>query len=125
MEADLTERAREWVFERVTLDSAVTLGDVFRLQEACPTLKHVFRRDFAEELCAEANKGPDGKPSESFPKFEGIEYLELYQQWGFGTSTKAYSPMQRLDLRGVGPDLVEDAEAYGRKKGSASTGRCR
>ena len=53
----VTPVAHERLFEFVRIDAAVTLGDVLGLLVASPVLKQVFRRDFAEELCAEAAKG--------------------------------------------------------------------
>jgi hypothetical protein len=101
----------------VTLESAVTLGDVFRLLEACPVLKQVFRRDFAEELCDEARKGAVATDPREASSPEGIEFLELYQQWRLDTSTQTYTSTQRRPLHGVGFELEADAPDYYRKKG--------
>lgn len=103
IEVDFTARAHELLFELVTLDADLTLGDFFRLMERSPLLRQVFFREFAEELCAEARKGPVGAAAQP-AALERIEYLELYQQWGLDTSTQVYSSRQRLHLHGVGPE---------------------
>jgi len=115
-EQDVTGRAHEFLFDLITLDAGTTLSDLFRLLDASPLLQPVFRRDFAAELCAEARKGPLAKAAPPSPH-EGIEYLELYQQWSLDTATNVYSPMQRLDLHGVGYELTEDVPEHGRKRG--------
>ncbi len=116
-ELDATARAHEYLFAHVTLDASVNLGDVFRLLDASPVLKQVFRRDFAEELCGEARKGAlDAEPGDADSP-EGIEFLELYQQWNLDTSNQTYSSTQRLELHGVGFELQADAPTYQRKKG--------
>ena len=136
-EVDVTGRAHELLFELIAVHAETTLADIFRLMEASPLLQKFYRRDFAEELCAEARKGaiepsarePAG-PSQGrtpecaarrFPDqraaHEGIEFLELYQQWGLDTSTNEYSGMQRLQLHGIGHELAEDLPEERRKKG--------
>ena len=118
-ELDVTDCAHERIFDFVTMDAAVTVGDIFRLLDASPLLQQVFRRDFAEELCAEARKGPTTavKTGADSSVDERIEYLELYQQWSFDTSTCVYGPTQRLHLHGIGFELQEDSAEHGRKKG--------
>ena len=56
-EVDVTGRAHEILFELITIHTETTLADIFRLMEASPLLQKFYRRDFAEELCAEARKG--------------------------------------------------------------------
>ena len=118
-ELDVTDRAHERLFDFITMDPAVTVGDIFRLLDASPLLQQVFRRDFAEELCAEARKGPVTalKAADNSSVDERIEYLELYQQWSLDTSTSVYGPTQRLHLHGIGFELQEDSEEHHRKKG--------
>lgn len=115
-EENVTDRAHERLFDIVTLDAAVTLGDIFRLLDAGPLLRQIFRRDFADELCAEARKGAvaENAPDPSSP--ESIEYLELYQVWLLDTSTSVYTSTRRLQLHGVGCELTRDAPDYGRSK---------
>ena len=117
-DTDVAGRAAEFLYESVTLDHRLTLGDVFGLLNNCPPLRQVFRRDFAEELCAEAGKGPLQQSRGSDPEeLAGVEYLELYWSWGYDTATKAYSSVYRLDLHGVGRVLEVDAPNYGVKAG--------
>lgn len=106
-------------FDFVTMDATVTVGDIFRLLDASPLLQQVFRRDFAEELCAEARKGPVTavKPPDDSAADERIEYLELYQRWSVDTSTSLYGQTHRLHLHGIGFELQEDSEEHPRKKG--------
>jgi len=78
-DTDVTGRAIEFLFEPVTLGHRLTLGDVFGLLSICPPLRQVFRREFADELCGEARKGPLQQSRGSDPEeVTGIEYLELY-----------------------------------------------
>lgn len=116
-ELDATDRAHEYLFSYVTLDASVTLGDIFRLLDASPVLKQVFRRDFAEELCVEARRGPLDVASSDADSPEGIEFLELYQQWNLDTGNQTYSSTQRMELHGVGFELQADAPNYYRKQG--------
>lgn len=118
VETDVAGRAVEFLYKPVTLDPHLTLGDVFKLLDNCPPIRQVLRRDFAEELCAEARKGPLPQSRGSDPEeVAGVEYLELYWSWGYDTATKAYSSVHRLDLHGVGRVLEVDAQTYGVKAG--------
>ncbi len=118
VDTNVAGRAVEYLYEPVTLDPRLTLGDVFMLLDNCLTLRKVFRRDFAEELCAEARKGPCPQSRGNDPEdVAGVEYLELYWSWGVDTATKAYSCVHRLDLHGVGRVLEVDAQTYGVKAG--------
>ena len=75
-DTDVAGRAAEFLYESVTLDHRLTLGDVFGLLNNCPPLRQVFRRDFAEELCAEAGKGPLQQSRGSDPEeLAGVECL--------------------------------------------------
>ena len=136
-ELDFTGRAHELLFELITIHAETTLADIFRLMEASPLLQKFYHRDFAEELCAEARKGaaeplarapawpPQGRTPECaarrFPDqraaHEGIEFLELYQEWGLDTGTNEYSGMQHLHLHGIGHELAEDLPEEHRTKG--------
>lgn len=116
-EVDVTGRAHEFLFELITIHAGTTLADIFRLMEASPLLQKFYRRDFAEELCAEARKGAAQAPARERAAHEGIEFLELYQEWGLDTSTNEYSGMQRLHLHGIGHELAEDLPEERRAKG--------
>ena len=90
-ETDVNDRADEFLFEFVTIQAGTTLADIFRLMDASPLLQQFYRRDFAAELCAEARKGPVDPATPDPSTHEGLEFLELYQQWGLDTSTNEYS----------------------------------
>jgi hypothetical protein len=116
-EVDVTGRAHEHLFEFVTVHAGTTLADIFRLMEASPLLQKFYRRDFAEELCAQARKGAAEPSPSGQAAHESIEFLDLYQDWGLDTSTNEYSGMQRLHLHGIGHELAEDLPEERRKKG--------
>ena len=124
-ELDVTDRAHEFLFESITIQSNTMLGDIFRLMDSSPLLQQFYRQDFAEELCAEARKGPlDPRVHERAP-YEGIELLELHQQWRLDISTKEYSGTKQLQLHGIGHELKEDFLEVGLRRASASSGRSR
>lgn len=114
---DVTDRAHEFLFETVTLDPAVTLADVMQLLIGNPVLRAVFRRDWADEICVEAAKGPLVDDEAEKDPVERIEYLELYSQWHLDSRAQRYDPVHRLHLHGIGPELEVDAPDYGVKKG--------
>jgi|CXWL01.1.fsa_nt_gi hypothetical protein len=114
-ETDVSDRAQEFLFELVTVHPETTLADIFSLLEASPLLQRIYRRDLVEELCAEARNGPEELLADA--TYEGIEFLELYQQWGLDTSTNEYSGAQHLQLHGIGRELAEDRPQEGKKKG--------
>ncbi len=116
-DVDVTGLAHELLFELITVHAETTLADIFRLMEASPLLQNFYRRDFAEELCAQARKGAAEPPARNPASHEGIEFLELYQEWALDTSTNEYSGMQRLHLHGIGHELAEDRPEERRKKG--------
>ena len=119
IDTDVGSRAIEFLFEPVTLDARLTLGDVFSLLEICPPLKQVFRREFADELCAEARKGSLPR-SRGFDPAEaaGIEFLELSWSWRLDTSSNAYSGIHQLDLHGIGDATQADVAECGVNAGS-------
>ncbi|MBL0726078.1 hypothetical protein [Piscinibacter sp. HJYY11] len=114
---DVSMRAHQHLFETVELDACVTLADVLGLLAKDATLRQVFHRDWSEEICAEAQLGAFPLSSREPSLNERMEYLELYQQWGYDSSRRTYLPTQRLQLHGLGAELEDDAPAYGRKKG--------
>ena len=121
LEYDVADRAHEYLFETIEMDSRVTLADLFRLLDRDPVLRQVFRRDWAEELCAEARKGPLTPLSSNPARQEGIEWLELYQEWNLDTARSTYLPTQRLQFHGIGVVLQEDAVEHDRRKGDRIT----
>ena len=117
VEHDVSDRADEYLFETIEMDPRVTLADVFCLLDRDPVLRQVFRRDWAQELCDEARKGAIDASSADPAWQEGIEWLELYQEWNLDTGSATYLPTQRLQLHGIGVELQEDAPDHQRKRG--------
>jgi hypothetical protein len=115
---DVATQAMAFLFEPVALHPDLRLDDLFKLLDACPVLKDVFRRSWAAELCDEARKGPLALSLGSDPvETAGVEYLELYWSWKLDTSSNTYQSVNRLDLHGIGPVLAIDAPAHGVKAG--------
>ena len=54
---DVTDRAAEYLFTTIQLDSDATLGDVFGLLDN-PVMRTVFRFECVNEILAEASLGP-------------------------------------------------------------------
>lgn len=106
VDSDFTSSAHEFLFDDVDIGNGFTLADLFRLLEACPVLQKIMRRDFSDELMAEARKGVSQEFKAGYDP-EGIEYLELYQIWHKNTATSEYQPTHRLNLHGVGYALRE------------------
>lgn len=111
VDSDVTTAAHEYLFELVTIEKDVLLSDIFRLLDASPILIAILRRDFSDELLAEARKGASSSWNNAYTP-EGIEFLELYQTWHLNTATREYDPVHRLDFHGVGHLLCEDFD-YG------------
>jgi len=108
--ANVTDRAGEFLFYPIEVDTSVTLADLFALISTNPVLLIVFRQDFARELCDEAAKGalPDvGEPHER------LEYLELRQKWRLHSHNKSFESVADYDLGGVGGTQIEDLHEYG------------
>ncbi len=111
----VTERASEFLGEKVTLEDGVTLADLFELLERDHVLLAVFRRDFAVELLAEVRAakaaGPWVAPDE--PPEERIEYLELYRIWERNAKTHVLEGVAHVSFHGVGPVLEADVLDHG------------
>lgn len=116
--AVVTDKAHRFLFQPVRVAEGLSLGDALRLFEVCPQLLDNFRLQYAEQLCAEASKGP-------LPEGEGsgandpqpLEALELCWGWGLDTNTNVYTSVNTLDLHGLGPVLIEDDPREGLKAG--------
>ena len=81
---DVTDRAVEFLFDRLELGPDVRLRDLFGLFERCPVLLQVYRRFYAQELCAEAALGPATDDEKT-----NLLYLELRQSWEYDVSVRA------------------------------------
>lgn len=111
VDLDITTAAHEYLFESITIEKDVLLADIFRLLDASPILIAILRRDFSDELLAEARKGASSSWSHDYAP-DAIEFLELYQTWQLNTATRECDPVHRLDFHGVGHLLREDFD-YG------------
>lgn len=107
---DATSHVQEYLFCDVELDPAFTLGDLFRLLDLNPLLLATFRVQFVDALCAEAGKGALAPTGESW---QALEYLELYQQWGYASATNEMTHVDHWHLHGVGSPLQEDRWEHG------------
>ena len=105
--------AHKFLFEEVELTVGVKLKDVFALFEACPLLKDVLQRSFAESVLAEAAMGP--LPVHQTP-VGPVEFLRLQQTWHFNSATREYD-WSRIELCAIGPVLSSDAPDEGLKAG--------
>jgi hypothetical protein len=102
----VTDCAAECLFKEVETDPQVTLADIFKLVANDPVMQVVFRQDFVQELCEEAEKGPQPPKNESAD--QRLEYLELYQRWNLNSSTGELSEVGRYQLHGIGVELESD-----------------
>lgn len=82
-EEDVTDRAVEFLFDRLEIGPDVHLSDLLALFERCPALLPVYRRFYAQELCAEAALGPVPDDEKS-----DLLYLELRQSWEYNSHTR-------------------------------------
>lgn len=103
---DVTERAVEFLFDRLVLGPDLRLRDLLCLFERCPALLPVYGRFYAKELGAEAALGP-------LPEAERSElrFLELRQSWEYDSHSREYSGLWRLDISGVGAPPQDDPYA--------------
>lgn len=98
---DVTKQTNEYLFKLVELGEGVTLADIFGLLTEDPVMQAVFRQYYVKELCDEVQKG-------AIRKDEQVEFLELYQHWGFDSHAKAFDSTGRYKLHGIGPVLTAD-----------------
>lgn len=100
---DVTDRAVEFLFDRLVLTPELRLRDLFGLFECCPALQTVYRRLHARELLAEAALGslPNDDPCP-------LMYLELRQSWEYDSHTRTYAELRRFTLDGVGEPPPDD-----------------
>ncbi len=106
---DVTDRAAEYLFTTIQLDSDVTLGEVLRLLNN-PVMRTVFRHVYVNELLAEASLGPVVKDE---PTLEKLEYIELNQIWNLDSATKEFTSVGKYGVSGKSHFLTEDVEEGG------------
>jgi hypothetical protein len=94
---DITQRAVEFLFAPLELDTNVTVGDLFGLFAACPELLVVYRRFYAQAFCDYAAQGPlsaeDGN---------ALDRVEIYRAWEFDYKTDTYTDMAMLSVSAFG-----------------------
>lgn len=100
---DVTDRAVEFLFDRLALRPEVRLRDLFGLFERCPALLPVYRRFYAQELSTEASLGP--APDDETTK---LLYLELRQSWEYDSHTRTYAELRRFLMLGVARPPEDD-----------------
>lgn len=102
-EEDVTDRAVEFLFDRLEIGPDVHMSDLFALFERCPALLPVYRRFYAQELCTEAALGPV-----SYEEKSNLLYLELRQSWEYNSHTRTYAELRRFLMLGVGHPPQDD-----------------
>ncbi len=100
---DVTDRAVEFLFDQLELGPDVRLRDLFGLFERCPALLPVYRRFYAQELCAEAALGPAPDDEKT-----NLLYLELRQSWEYDSHTRTYAELRRFLMLGVANPPEDD-----------------
>lgn len=105
---DVTSGAAEYLFTTIRLDSDATLGDVLGLLDN-PVMRTVFRREYVNEILAEASLGPVVKDQSTHEK---LEYIELNQIWNLDSETKEFSCVGQFGVSGqshlLSEDVIED-----------------
>jgi len=112
---DVSGNAASYLFDQVDVEDGVTLSDVFRVLAADPALQSIYKRSFAESICAEAAKGAQPWPDEN-PAHE-LEYLELYHVLEFNSAEASYGPLDRWSMHGIGVELADDYPLMGKGAG--------
>ena len=108
---ECTEAAHRYLSTPIRLGQGVTFADLLRLLRADETLLAVYQKFPVQgwlEQCADSTTRPAPAPNDS----QGVEYLEIFQQWGFNSHTRTVHPAAP-SLRGVGFELQEDTQVAG------------
>lgn len=112
---DVTEMAHRFLYQTVTLDPNLTLGDILRLFELSPALLENYHLSFSTALIEEASKGYLKPKRES--SSEKLEYLALSAHWSLNTLTNELNTAGRLDLAGMSHILTRNSPKNLKKKG--------
>ena len=94
-EEDVTSRAVEYLFENISLNPDITLGDLLHLFDVCPGLHLVYKRWFSEELCAHARRG-------SRLGDYGLLRIQLSPAWELDSYRREYANVMMLNVCGLG-----------------------
>lgn len=98
VETNVAGRAVEFLFQPVTLDRRLILGDVFKLLAACPALQQVFREELerrVEEVdagTAELIPGDD-----VFAEFDRPGFEALFETLGDISQGEVRRALRRID----------------------------
>lgn len=114
--ADVTERAHQYLWENVAVQSSFKVGDIFRLLRACPPLIDIFARWHVKEFLANAEQGGKEWPAEA-PLHERIESFELTSGWHADAKTGRIEYNQKMNLCGIGYAQQVDNEIDGTPAG--------
>lgn len=114
--ADVTERAHQYLWETVSVQSSLKVGDIFRLLRACPPLIDIFARWHVKEFLESAERGGEEWPAEA-PLHGRIESFELTSGWHADAKTGRIEYNQKMNLCGIGYAQQEDNEIDGTPAG--------
>lgn len=104
---DVTDRAHQYLWELVSVQSSLKVGDIFRLLRACPPLIDIFSRWHAKEFLEHAEKGGEEWPDD-VPQNERIEYLELSSEWFADRKKGRIEHSHKMNLSGMSP--IQEAD---------------
>lgn len=120
--SDVTADAQARLFERVELDAALTLRDVFLLVGDNRVLRAVLHRQWVDDLMARAAPAlaRPRRPAAGYDP-RGIEFLELFRALDGQGARNAVSGFGRLHFRGIGFELRDDLKIEGDLLGARGT----
>lgn len=104
---DVTDRAHQYLWELVSVQSSLKVGDIFRLLRACPPLIDIFARWHAKEFLEHAEKGGEAW-SDDVPHNQRIEYLELSSEWFADRKKGRIEHSHKMNLSGMSP--IQEAD---------------
>lgn len=98
--SDITSRAGQFLFKKVTLAADVLLSDLLKLLQLNPVLLEIYHGHWAEDFLTEAIS-LNFTGTEVVADDEAIEYLEIYQQWSHDCDTNEMAYMVN-EFHGMG-----------------------
>lgn len=98
--AEVTDQAHHYLWEPVSVQSSLKVGDIFRLLRICPPLIEIFARWYAKDFLEHVEKGNEGW-KDGFPPSERIEFLRLSLQWYADKKTGHIECSDKMCLSGV------------------------
>ena len=97
---EVTDQAHHYLWEPVSVQSSLTVGDIFRLLRICPPLIDIFARWYAKDFLKHVEKGNEDWIDNS-PPSERIEFLRLSLQWYVDKKTGHIECGDKMCLSGV------------------------